>query len=138
MTIEAGKYYKTRSGKRVFVCATNKPGIYPVVAWFDDGDYQTFTETGRVVDDKTQRTFDIISEWRDQLEIPWDKLFPPWVKWFAVDADGTQCGYEEKPEMMSFGWVRANPDKGYVITAKHMRVKFDGRWKESLTERRDK
>lgn len=135
MKIEAGKYYKTRAGGRVFVCATNKPGPKPIVGWIDGGEpLDWHSDGGRY--SVPPSDFDIISEWRDELVIPWDKLFPTWVKWFAVDEDGLQCGFQEKPSPKTQRWQTAWKDDGVVCVPIALRIPFTGNWKESLTKRK--
>ena len=65
LKLEVGKCYKTRDGRKAFISIQNKldkkfSGIFvgcnSCCAWFNDGCYKI---------DKSESSFDLISEWRD-------------------------------------------------------------------------
>lgn len=130
MKIEAGKYYKTAAGKRFYCASTNRPGPYPIVGWLDNTDRVFFSADGT----NMWTSLNLISEWVEP--IPWDTLFPDWVKWFSVDEDGTQCGFENKPELCQYYWICTG--SGYIVLPDHLRIPYTGNWRESLQERPEK
>lgn len=136
MTIEAGKWYRCRGGARFYVCATNRPNKEaPVVGWYDDNMLGTRRPDGTYKSDE-QNNLDLISEWREELNIPWAELFPPWVKWFAVDRNGGQYGYRSKPSLAESIWTFSPEDEALLQLPVSLRIPFTGDWKESLTERK--
>lgn len=131
MTIEAGKYYKARGSWRFYVAATNRNGDYPVVGWFDDGELCSFSINGEY-SIGSKNNDDLISEWTDKPEVPWDKLFPAWVKWFAVDQNGEQYGFKEKPTIEISVW---QSEDAVCQVPDELFIPYAGDWRESLTER---
>ena len=135
MTIEAGKFYRRRDGRRIYVSATNKPDNMPVVGWDDHGRLYEFYPDGRF--DIEEHSADLISEWRDELVIPWEH-FPAWCKWWAKDADGSERGYSVKPYSEAGYWYAGLGEQefGFARLPNSLRSNYTGDWRESLTERR--
>ena len=136
LKIEAGKYYRRRDGHRVFVCATNKPGSHPVVAWDDLGGVDEHAESGRLYAeaDGAESTFDIVSEWTEPERIPWEHL-PKWCKWWVHNADGQEWGTEKEPTHNGISWTVNDGKSGCIRIPRSLNSNYTGDWRQSLRER---
>lgn len=70
MKIEAGKTYKTRSGRKVRVLCTDlRDATYPVVGVVDGDDerVEAFTADGRFNDEQRASPLDLVEEWREPM-----------------------------------------------------------------------
>ena len=121
--IEAGKYYESDNGKKFYVCATNKPGVYPVIGWFEDGMIAMYPPN----------TSHLVSEWAEPERIPWEHL-PKWCKWWAKDGNGTESGFELKPTLVSSCWAGSEVG-GAVYLPPKFQSNYTGDWRQSLRER---
>lgn len=66
LKLEVGKFYKTRDGKKAFICAFVDDDQYPFsVAREGDVDTYPVTNTGKLYLDEGQSDSDIIDYWRD-------------------------------------------------------------------------
>lgn len=66
LKIEAGRYYKTRDGRKVGPIGPNEGGLaeYP---WQDNSDWtDCWTTDGRFYNDGTESQHDIVAEWIDE------------------------------------------------------------------------
>jgi hypothetical protein len=62
MKIEAGKYYRTRDGRKVGpMMLTNPMSEYP----WEDGEDFTYNDIGQFAVDLTKHNRDLIAEWQD-------------------------------------------------------------------------
>lgn len=65
MKIEAGKYYKTRDGRKVGPTEVSEYNIaYPKAKFWVEG-YGLIQENGKFGNDDSSKNLDLISEWQD-------------------------------------------------------------------------
>lgn len=138
MKIEAGKFYRTRDGRKARVYAVDGGGEFPVHAaiWFMSAWYvSTYNTSGRCNthdDDDGDGDDDLIAEWVDRPVVDWSKM-AAWHRWVAMDARGKWFAYDERPKLNVAYWWGA----GSVvceIPPQHYPT-FSGNWKDSLVER---
>ena len=136
LKIEAGKYYRLRSGLRVYVAATNKPGPYPIVAWHDSGVVEQYIQSGKYYQSGDEHGSDIISEWVEPERIPWEHL-PKWCRWWAKDADGSERGYSGPPDPQAGYWYAGAGEQqfGFARLPQNLHSNYNGDWRNSLRER---
>ena len=123
-----------RGGGCVYIVATNKPGDFPVLGWWSDGAPIQFNERGEAIGKNSNLTIITKANASEIISVPWADLFPKRIKWFAVDFDGSQYGYEKRPKI---GRDRWDNDDGYmveVLTRYHVKT-YDLNWRDSLIER---
>jgi hypothetical protein len=75
MKIEAGKYYRTRDGRKFGpMRLTNPMSEYP----WEDGEGFTYTDIGQFAVDLTKHDRDLIAEWTDEPATPkrWRDMTP--------------------------------------------------------------
>ena len=72
MKIEAGKYYRTRDGRKAFVSAVLLPNpfagpghMYPAIGYVESASTVWWTKDGRYSCKESHHPFDLISEWRE-------------------------------------------------------------------------
>jgi len=131
MIIEAGKFYRTRDGRKARIYATDGSGRYPVHGNLD-GEALTWTSRGAFnegVEGESGR--DLIAPWTDAPEVDWSAM-PKWARWVAMDEDGAWFWYQHKPER-SDRYFSALSEEGVIpfIYAPD----WDGDWKDTLVER---
>lgn len=152
LNIEAGKFYKTREGRKVRIYATDGIGPYTIHGaveftnvWRDTG----WRETGRFWSNDTHDS-DIISEWDDAPTFDWSKA-AAWHKWVAMDEGGSWWAFVEKPKIgercwswSAFGenpkmgercWPWSAADDAYSYIPPEYAPKWTGDWNQSLIER---
>jgi len=103
--IEAGKFYRTRCEKKVFIYADNtKHPIYPIHGTLvDTGDVVTWGVSGKCA--SFENPCDIVSEW---VEKPIAKFWPEF-KWQAMDkTTGNWYVFELKPIWNKGGYWEQN------------------------------
>lgn len=139
LKIEAGKFYRTRGGKKVEVLA-----VCPELAQ----DYQVFALRETVSGQKTcnewtlkgkyihnfprEHECDIVSEWTEEPTVDWPSL-PAWAQYVAQEESGHWYWYSEKPPRSSHSWGTSVGEFG-LIPESHCPV-FAGSWADSLTKR---
>lgn len=66
LNLEVGKFYKTRDGRKAFICAIVDDDQYPFSA-VREGDVNTYplTKTGKLYPDDGQSDLDIVDYWGD-------------------------------------------------------------------------
>jgi hypothetical protein len=133
LKIEAGKYYRRRDGHRVYVIATNKPGINPIIGWSDSGWMLDFLPTGKV-EIGADNNYDIVSEWTEPDRIPWEHL-PKWCKWWVHNADGQEWGTEKEPTHNGISWTVNDGKSGCIRIPRSLNSNYTGDWRQSLRER---
>lgn len=71
MKIEAGKYYKNREGKKIYVagiCPWDR--IRPVIGWTESVEiFISWKLDGHWAMSDTQHRYDLVSEWVDPMEV---------------------------------------------------------------------
>lgn len=70
MKIEAGKYYKTRDGRKVGPTEVSEYNTYYPKAKFWVEDYGLIQENGKFGNDEDTPELDLISEWQDEVPSP--------------------------------------------------------------------
>lgn len=129
--IESGKYYRMRSGHRVYVVATNKPGTHNVLGWTDSGNVSAWMNGGQFRAEASTQS-DIISEWVEPERIPWEHL-PKWCKWWAKDGNGAEWGYLDRP---TFEYGIHFTESDYICPVLPENYSnYTGDWRQSLRER---
>jgi hypothetical protein len=145
MKIEVNKYYRTRDNSKLQVVATNGEGQYPVVSLMHlpNGSVRVIFLScegrfyaGRRNDD----VLDIIEEWVDRPEYPWDAL-PPEANYAAIDDDRIGFWYLREPKYYIGSWLRADGHSSWKrgvdfgMLYPHHTPKFNGVAKDSLVKR---
>lgn len=138
MKIEAGKYYRTRSGRKALVLSTEGGGndfsVYASIVlhtgklnqpdcWRNDGLY---------VNADTPNGNDLVSEWVDKPVVDWSKM-AAWHRWVAMDEDGNWYAYASLPELALITWRSYSFE--YQRIPPNYSPAFSGDWKDSLVER---
>ena len=104
MKFEAGKYYKTRSGRKAFVAATENPfrpsnafrmcgfieGYSYSMAWTSDGRSSLISED---IDD-------LIAEWKEPVTF---------TTWLALWSDGSATCFSYKPDSLLSNCIAIKP-----------------------------
>lgn len=96
MKIEAGKLYRTRDGRKVWVIATATPAevgavLQPVVGWIAGrGVVDTWSTAGEYAHTGTEDRADLVAEWVEQIEVE---------RWVLVCAR-SHAGYSQGQEMI--------------------------------------
>jgi hypothetical protein len=131
MKIEKGKFYRTRCGEKVEVLTTDRHEYRPIVVMFEDGNIEVLYQNGMRWEDKSTSDIDLIAEWTEPVEIPWDD-YPSWCNWVAMDKDGRWYSFASKPFKINIFW--AGDDACYICEDYNPR-NFTGDWTESLFKR---
>lgn len=133
MNIEVGKYYKTRTGHKVRIYATDGGGVYPVHAGILLGTgwkIACYTKAGgEFVNENADN--DIIAEWIDKPEMDISVL-PKWANWISRDCWGGWYWFEAQPTQRDHAWNASIGLAGYILA--EYAPKWDGDWKDSLTK----
>ncbi len=134
LKIEAGKFYKTRDGRKAGIYRTdvNHPlysihgyviapdGIEYSRCWHSDGKYMSVGGNEE----------NLISEWQDSLNFDWDCL-PKWRnKYIAMDENGAWYAYSNEPKQGTWGFC--NYAAIIEIPEEYQPKNFTGDWKDSL------
>lgn len=61
LVFEVGKFYVNRNGKRLRCLCTDRPGEFPIVLMYDNGEIRSFTSIGLVNPNGTS-SYDIVGE----------------------------------------------------------------------------
>ena len=136
MKIEAGKFYRTRSGRKARVYAMDGGDEFTIHAailfgtvWY----VATYNVHGRCNthdDDDGDNDDDLISEWVDKPVVDWSKM-AAWHRWVAMDSYGIWYAFDDEPGLGMIAWhskrINSIP-AAYAPT-------FSGNWKDSLVER---
>lgn len=140
MKIEAGKFYRTRDGR--------KARVYAVDGWGDHSIHGAYLFQGRWVNCVWQECglhgmkegngdpYDLIAEWVDKPVVDWSKM-AAWHRWVAMNENGWWFAFTLKPMLGKVSWVEdqclgcghpqfIHPDYSPA---------FSGNWKDSLVER---
>lgn len=142
LKIEAGKYYRTRNGRKARIYATDGAGAYLIhgaiclgnEAWGID----SWTSNGHRME-KEESPSDIISEWKQTIDdIGFDKsCLPKWAKFICMNKSGCWYWFEMKP-VYSIGdlgyWDVSDESPFGIIPAEHAPKNYQGNWKDSLFE----
>lgn len=138
LKIEVGKFYRTRSGCKARIYATDGAERIPVhgafkvneswisTNWGIDGKHESFSEA---------TPYDLISEWADPVEMDWSAL-PRWVinsgdGYIAMNEAGDWRAFIETPYAGNSVWM------GGVYTCfipPSYAPKWTGDWRQSLTK----
>lgn len=136
LKIEAGKFYRTRDGRKVRIYRTDvnhseyrihgyiisSDGVERSCHWYGDGRYLFAGESGA----------DLISEWEASLEFDWDCL-PKWRNgYIAMDADGVWYAYSNEPTQEG-AWCCYHNDEAEIVIPKEYQPKnYTGDWTDSV------
>jgi hypothetical protein len=131
LIIEAGKFYRTRDGRKARIYATDGQSplsIHGAIAL--DVGWNTFRweKNGSYYEGSEESQNDLIAEWIDKPQIDWS-VMPEGAVAVAMDGKGTWRAFPDKvPVKVGNGWVRAGAMKLYP----NHRPKWTGDWKDSL------
>lgn len=138
LKIEAGKFYKTRDGKKARIYATDGGECYPVhgailvcnkewctKSWKADGREWFWSQT---IDD-------IVSPWIDPPVVDWDSL-PKHIVAVAMDENGLWYGYVAVPKRYESDWdiKERYYYSDWLLYCEHTPA-FSGDWRDSLAVR---
>ena len=145
MTIEVGKYYRTRNNQKVRILATDRVSpSRPIVGLikFDEDEEKErvylWTESGHCHSDNVENNFDIVCEWYDPPVVDWSAM-PAWARWVAQNEGGYWYWFSEKPEMVLDRTIYSDEegillkDGGRIPT--EYTPAYSGPWEDSLVER---
>ena len=134
MTIEQNKFYRTRGGDKVEVIKTGCQG--GKIIWYKESNNHvgTLESDGMFFIYGALSNDDLIEEWTDPVEIPWDD-YPAWAKWIAMDQDGRWFGWEKYPSSTVFVQHWGNGGHVTFIPQDYTPKNFTGDWTESLFAR---
>lgn len=137
MNIEPGKFYRTRDGKKARIYATDGGSPYQIhgavqcdEVWVS----HTWTKDGIFREGTLQADSDLISEWREEPEVPWERV-PIECKWVAMDAGGRWFGYTTQPTACYGSWAIDNTGHAQLLFPSQTPKNYTGGWRESLTKR---
>lgn len=139
MKIEAGKFYRTRDGRKARVYAVDGGGEFPIhgaVLWPDDKtkwDWCQWKEAGDANLYGCTKPYDLISEWVDRPVVDWSKM-AAWHRWVAMDSDKRWYAYPEEPALGSISWNSGLSNVQNLIHPNYSPT-FSGNWRDSLVER---
>lgn len=106
MTIEVGKWYRTRSGRKAFVAARMN-GAYPFYGHVElggDERLEIWSEAGCCDINGSESPLDLIAPLASSPTIDWSKE-REWVKAIAMDKDGSWWRYSSPPAARDASWV---------------------------------
>lgn len=145
LTIEAGKFYKTRQGFKAKVYevyneyahgAVLVKSQWNAVEWFRDG--VIFT---RSFPEHMETGADIVSAWIDPPVVDWDKL-PPGILSVAIDKGGEEYGYlTTNVSATGYEWIAGAPNihigslSLWYCRLPDGTIRFSGDWRDSLVIR---
>jgi hypothetical protein len=103
VNIEAGKYYKTRDGRKVFVCAIAMPNpfaesvevTYPVIGYIDPIQRLTWAINGELYRD-SKSAADLVAEWREP------RTWNYWLGVYDFHGDVMAVAYSTRPAIDRF------------------------------------
>lgn len=135
MKIEPNKFYRTRSGGKARIYATDGCEEYPIhgavlltqgwrlAMWDDNG--CTYHNS------LLPATIDLIAEWQDTPIVDWSAM-PAWCNYVAMNKDGGWYAHAIEPTITARFW---ESDGLQVFIPKEYHPIFTGNWKDSLTKR---
>ncbi len=138
-TITAGKFYRTRDGRKARIYATDGGSKQIHGAIMDDQGWivRSWNTDGTWITGE-QNESDLIAEWTDKPTIDWPKL-AAYHKFVAMDENGDWRGYRFRPESNEtmMGWAAECGDTMYLgqIILPEYAPTWTGDWHESLIER---
>ena len=136
LKIEAGKFYRTRDGKKAGIYRTdaNHPedsihgyvissdGAEHSISWHGDGKYISREEHGA----------DLIEKWQYPLDFDWG-LLPPWCnKYVAKDISGDWYAYSNEPKLGHCCFYYDFDATEIEIPKDYQPKNFTGNWTDSL------
>lgn len=141
LTIEAGKFYRTKNGNKVRVYAIygveddkEKQPIHGAwlcgkgwfaAAWCKDGSWPYEHEDG----------FNLVAPWVDPPVVDWEK-FPKHIVAIAMGASGKWYGYLKVPIIGITAYTTHNPYEAFDIRdTEYEDITFSGDWRDSLVIR---
>jgi hypothetical protein len=127
-TIEVGKFYKSERLQKVEVVAIRPPQVFGLV---QDPHFDKLLEACEEKLDYAKLHW---TPWRKEPAIPWDSV-PDWCQWWAVDQDGAQWFYGNKPDPEGSAWFCGMYPNGILCLPKNRRIPYTGDWRESLRQR---
>lgn len=142
LKIETGNLYRTRSGHKVRIYATDAGVDYTVhgATYWYDGTWgiNTWKSNGCYSIGKESR-LDIISEWEQTIDdIGFDKsCLPMWAKFICMNENGRWYWFKTKPvfSVATLGnWHVYDECLFGIIPAEHAPKNYQGDWKDSLFE----
>lgn len=129
---EVGKDYTAYDGNKLRCIAVSLPGNYPVLCVVLHKDYWytgAFTTTGHYWTDKHPDKRNIKGLWPSKPILHFNPH--PWLKWLAMDCDGTYLLCSEQPihgEKMWFGGEVSSIHSDYITVTNGLD------WKEACWE----
>jgi hypothetical protein len=133
LKFEVGKAYQTRDGRKA-VCLTTTLGAgFPIGMQVDSSIY-TYIKNGK--NGIEESNIDIVGEWNNKPVIDWATM-PAWANFVAMDSIGGWRWYKNKPELFLFRDNHFFGNNCVVngVIPKEYAPKWEGDWKDSLTER---
>lgn len=133
MKIEAGKYYRTRDGRKARVLCTDHVKLNYPVAGSIGGELYSWTGEGEFYRG-TINIIDLVAEWIDKPELPPGVVLPSWAnKAMAMDESGRWHCFSHTPEIYDIEWVFPETETGqFYAIPRDCCPEWRGDWKDSL------
>lgn len=136
LKIEAGKFYRTRDGRKAGIYRTDvntsKRSIHGYVIASDGIEYSRYWRSDGMFFNTKKSKVDLIEEWQEPfiLDFDWDCL-PYWCnKYVAKNKKGTWLAYSSKPKLCTVDFC--NYDKKTVIPEEYQPKNYTGSWEDSV------
>ena len=143
MTIEVGKYYRTRNHCQVRILATDRVSpTRPIVGLVSNSNKEKervflWSESGHCHSDQVENALDIVREWYAPPVVDWPAM-PAWARYVAQNEAGSWWWFSEKPKMVLDRTIYSDEEgiieHGGRIPAKYTPA-YSGPWEDSLVER---
>ncbi len=133
MKIEAGKFYRTRAGRKARIyaidCGVDWPihgavqhdGFWKVCKWDNNGKRPNCIGG----------ELSLISEWIEPLDFD-PSCLPAWAEWIAMDLNGTWWWYCDDPRPRGAVCYVGGEDNCSIIPEEYAPKNFTGDWKDSV------
>lgn len=134
LKIEAGKFYRTRDGRKAGIYRTDAKGKRPIHGYIVDSEENAFCwyKGGYSFSNRDVKyENDLISEWQEPLDFDWNCL-PKWAnKYIAADPRGNWFSSNSKITFVRWGLNNQTDILGY-IPKEYQPKNFTGNWEDSL------
>ncbi len=134
LKIKAGKFYRTRDGRKVGIYRTNanhsEDTIHGYTIELNGSEYnRSWTSDGTLFSTRKHGA-DLIEEWEDPLDFLWDCL-PPWHnRYIAMNEDGAWYAYSNEPTQGVLDFY--DYDAIIEIPKEYQPKNFTGNWTDSV------
>lgn len=134
LKIEAGKFYRTRDGRKSGIYRTDvnhhEYSIHGYVIELNGDEYSVYWRGDGRLFNTEECVIDLIEKWQDPLDFDWGVL-PPWCnKCVAMDKTGAWYAFSNEPKLCALGFY--NHDVAIEIPKEYQPKNFTGDWTDSI------